>query len=84
MNIRDYESPTYRSLMKRDLIAGVSQTVFIILMMATFFFVFYLAWYWFLIVLAGLFVTARLLTKRDPFLLDIILSSLMQPDDLEP
>jgi type IV secretory pathway VirB3-like protein len=84
MGIRNYESPTYRSLMKRELVGGVSQTVFIVLMLSTFFFVFYLTWYWFLAVIAALFIIARLLTKKDEFLLDIILSSLTQPDDLEP
>lgn len=74
------ESPVHYSLLQRELLAGVPHTIMLALLMLAIFTVYMAKMYFFAPIVVGLYVTARILTKKDPFLMDVILISLFQHD----
>lgn len=84
MSIIDFSVPVHRSLHQRDLIAGVPHLALLALVIFAIITVYMAQLYWFLPVVVVLYVAMRLMTKRDPFLLDIVLQSITQDDYLIP
>lgn len=82
--ITDYSWKVHRSLLRRDLVAGVSRTTFAIIIALTVYMVFGVRQYWFAAVAVILYLIVRALTKSDEYLVEIILDALMLPDDLYP
>ncbi len=80
---KDYSYPVHRSIMKRQLIFGVPTVPLIIVVITTFiilidFKVIAIIPFSVLIILL-----IREITKKDEYLLEIFLQSLLQPDELE-
>ena len=80
---QDYAIPVHRSLLKRDLILGVSTTL-VILFCATVIVVLGFNFYWFLIVTGIALSVVRLMTKKDEYYVEILLNTVNEPDELYP
>jgi len=75
--------PIYRSLMGRDLYAGIALIPLILLLYVTVLFVLAFSMPYFLIVTIFLWLVLKIFTDKDEFLVDIAFSSLFQPDYLD-
>lgn len=84
MSVRDYAVPVHRSLMQRDLILGIPAIGMLILLLAGVFTMYILRQYYFGFFLAALYIMMRLLTKKDPYLIDILFEHVNQKDYLVP
>ena len=82
--ISDYSWKVHRSLLRRDLVAGVSRITFAIIISLTVYMVFGVRQYWFVAVSTVIYLVVRALTKSDEYLVEIILDALLLPDDLYP
>ena len=82
--ITDYSWKVHRSLLRRDLVAGVSRLTFAVIISLTIYMVFGVRQYWFVAVSAVIYLVVRALTKSDEYLVEIILDALLLPDDLYP
>ena len=82
--ISDYSWKVHRSLLRRDLVAGVSRMTFAIIISLTVYMVFGVRQYWFVAVSIVIYLVVRALTKSDEYLVEIILDALLLPDDLYP
>ena len=82
--ISDYSWKVHRSLLRRDLVAGVSRLTFAIIISLTVYMVFGVRQYWFVAVSVVIYLVVRALTKSDEYLVEIILDALLLPDDLYP
>lgn len=82
--LADFSSPVHTSLLQRELLAGVPHIIMLALLMLGIFTVYMAKMYFFAPVIIGLYIAARILTKKDPFLLDVILISLLQQDEYIP
>ena len=80
--IYDFAIPVRRSVIHRDLMLGIPFIPFILLAFVTIFMVFSFQQYVFLIITIASWFILRQITKSDEWLLDIVLSSLLQPDEL--
>jgi type IV secretory pathway VirB3-like protein len=80
--IIDFAIPVRRSVIHRDLMLGIPFIPFILLAFVTIFMVFSFQQYAFLIITIASWFILRQITKSDEWLLDIVLSSLLQPDEL--
>ncbi|MDR2923858.1 MAG: VirB3 family type IV secretion system protein [Treponema sp.] len=80
--IIDFAIPVRRSVIHRDLMLGIPFVPFILLAFVTIFMVFSFQQYVFLVITAASWFMLRQITKSDEWLLDIVLSSLLQPDEL--
>lgn len=72
--------PVHRSLLPRELIAGVPQAGVLILFFLGLIFVYGLRLYWSLVPIALIYLLMRYLTKQDQWLIDILLDNIMQKD----
>lgn len=82
-SITDFTVPVFKSFQQEDLLLGVQKGVFIILFM-----IFTIISYLFgflpgCVLTVVIYVPARILTKKDPHMISIALSSLLEPDLLE-
>jgi len=80
--IIDFAIPVRRSVIHRDLMLGIPFIPFILLAFITIFMVFSFQQYVFLVITVASWFVLRQITKSDEWLLDIVLSSLLQPDEL--
>jgi len=80
--IIDFAIPVRRSVIHRDLMLGIPFIPFVLLAFITIFMVFSFQQYAFLVITAISWFILRQITKSDEWLLDVVLSSLLQPDDL--
>ncbi|MDR2952684.1 MAG: VirB3 family type IV secretion system protein [Treponema sp.] len=80
--IIDFAIPVRRSVIHRDLMLGIPFVPFVLLAFITIFMVFSFQQYAFLVITAASWFMLRQITKSDEWLLDIVLSSLLQPDEL--
>ena len=80
--IIDFAIPVRRSVIHRDLMLGIPFVPFVLLAFITIFMVFSFQQYVFLVITAASWFILRQITKSDEWLLDVVLSSLLQPDDL--
>ena len=80
--IIDFAIPVRRSVIHRDLMLGIPFIPFILLAFVTIFMVFSFQQYAFLVITVASWFILRQITKSDEWLLDIVLSSLLQPDEL--
>jgi type IV secretory pathway VirB3-like protein len=80
--IYDFAIPVRRSVIHRDLMLGIPFIPFVLLAFVTIFMVFSFQQYVFLVITAVSWFILRQITKNDEWLLDIVLSSLLQPDEL--
>ncbi|HOS36441.1 MAG TPA: VirB3 family type IV secretion system protein [Treponemataceae bacterium] len=84
MSVRDYSVPVHRSLMQRELILGIPALGMLSLLLVAVFTMYILQQYYFGIFIAILYVVMRILTKKDPYLIDILIEHVNQKDFLVP
>jgi type IV secretory pathway VirB3-like protein len=87
MNIdrpQDYCIKVHRSLLKRDLIAGISKLAIIIIFVLTVILSIGFRQFWFIGVGVILYIVFRICTKKDEYLVEIVMNSLFKPDELIP
>lgn len=84
MSVRDYEEPVRRSLMQRELMLGVPPVGMFILILLGVFTMYILQQYYFGFSIAILYFVMRFLTKKDPYLIDILVEHVNQKDYLVP
>jgi type IV secretory pathway TrbD component len=84
MNTREFAQPVHRSLMQRELILGIPPMGILVLLLLAAFFMYILEQYILGIPIAGLYILMRFLTKRDPYMIDILLEHINQKDLLIP
>lgn len=84
MNLRNYSQPVHRSLIHRNLIFGIPAVGMMILLIIAVFTMYILQQYYFGFVIFALFITMRIMTKKDPYLVDILVTHVNQKDMLIP
>lgn len=84
MSVRDYSVPVHRSLIQRELILGIPALGMLALLLVAVFTMYILQQYYFGIFIAILYVVMRILTKKDPYLIDILIEHVNQKDFLVP
>jgi type IV secretory pathway VirB3-like protein len=80
--IQDYAIPVHRSIIHRDLWIGVPLLPLVLLGMITILMVFNFNQPAFLVITVIIWYILKSITKNDEWLLDIVISSLLQPDEL--
>lgn len=84
MSLRDYSQPVHRSLICRDLIFGIPALGMLILLLIGVFTMYILEQYYFGFILIILYIVMRFLTKKDPYLIEILIKHINQKDFLVP
>jgi type IV secretory pathway VirB3-like protein len=79
MNTRG-EYPSHKSLMRRELVLGVPPLGMLAVLLLVIIFVYNLGLYLMLVPIAVFYIAMRLLSKRDPFLVDIVLDDIVAKD----
>jgi type IV secretory pathway VirB3-like protein len=79
-----YGRKVHRSLIQRDLVAGVPEIGLFLILMLGLIFVFGLEIYFMIIPIIILYVIMRVLTKRDPYMIDIVVDNISQKDVFFP
>jgi type IV secretory pathway TrbD component len=69
-----------RSLLARELMGGVPQAGLLVLFMLGVIFIYGLRLYFMSVPILVLYIVMRLLTKRDPWLIDIVIENIHQKD----
>ena len=83
-SLTDFSMPVFKSFQQEDLIMGVQKPIFIGVLL-----VFVLTWYLFgtfpsLLITIVVYIPCFLITKHDPHMLTIAISSIfIEPDELE-
>ena len=84
VNMSAYRRPVRRSLLQRDLLGGVPQAGLLLLLVLGAVFVYGLGLYFMTVPLIILYLVMRALTRRDQWLIDIVLDNVMQKDRYVP
>lgn len=84
VDTRGFARRVRRSLLQRDLMAGVPQTGLFLLFLMAVVFLYGLRLYFMIIPIVILYLVMRVLTKRDPWLIDIVMDNIMQKDRFLP
>jgi type IV secretory pathway TrbD component len=79
-----YSRKVHRSLLQRELVGGVPEVGLFLLLMLVLIFVFGLELYFMLIPIVILYIIMRVLTKRDPYMIDIVIDNVFQKDVFYP
>ncbi|MCD1653528.1 VirB3 family type IV secretion system protein [Treponema zuelzerae] len=74
----------HRSLMQRDLVLGIPSMGMLILLLLGVFTMYILKQYYFGVIIAALYIAMRIMTKKDPYLIDILIEHVNQKDYLVP
>ncbi len=70
--------------MQRELVLGIPAMGMLILLLVGVFTMYILKQYYFGFIIAALYVVMRVLTKKDPYLIDILIEHVNQKDYLVP
>jgi len=84
VNMSQYKQPVHRSLLPREMMAGVPQAGLLVILMLALVFIYGLNMYFAAIPLALLYFFMRHLSKKDQWLIDNVLENIMQKDKLIP
>jgi type IV secretory pathway VirB3-like protein len=84
MTSREYALPVHRSLLERELIVGVPPLGILLILLFATFFVYILKQYFMIIPIAIVYVVMRILTKKDPYMVDMVIEHINQKDILIP
>ena len=84
IDMRPFTRPVHRSLLQRELMGGVPQLGLLLLFMLGVIFIYGLAMYFMLVPIVLLYFIMRHLTKKDPWLIDIVMENIKQKDILLP
>jgi type IV secretory pathway VirB3-like protein len=70
--------------MQRELVLGIPSMGMLILLLIGVFTMYILKQYYFGFIIAALYITMRIMTKKDPYLIDILIEHVNQKDYLVP
>ena len=84
VDTQSYKKTVHRSLLQRDLLGGIPQVGMLLLLMLAAVFMYGLELYLSIVPIVILYFVMRLLTKKDPWLIDIVLDNIGQKDILLP
>ena len=84
VDMSEYKQKVHRSLLQREMLGGVPQTGLILLIVLGTVFIYGLRLYFMIVPLAVLYIVMRALTRRDQWLIDIVMDNIMQKDKLIP
>ena len=84
VDMRPYAIKVRRSLLQRDLLGGVPQMGLIFIFVMSVVFVYVLRLYIMIVPILILYFVMRILTKKDPWLIDIVIDSIQQKDIFIP
>jgi len=84
VDMSQFKLPIHRSLLQRELVAGVPQAGIFILFLLGLIFVYGLRMYFVIVPIVLIYFIMRHLTKQDPWLIDIVLDNIMQKDRYIP
>ncbi|MDR0513397.1 MAG: VirB3 family type IV secretion system protein [Treponema sp.] len=79
-----YKQKVHRSLLQREMLGGVPQAGLILLIVLSTVFIYGMRMYFMIVPIAVLYIVMRALTKRDQWLIDIVLDNIQQKDKLIP
>jgi len=79
-----HKQPVHRSLLPREMMAGVPQAGLLVILMLALVFIYGLEMYIAAVPLALLYFVMRHLSKKDHWLIDNVLENIMQKDKLIP
>lgn len=80
VDMSEYKKHVHRSLLPREMIAGVPQAGLGIIFFLGLVFIYGFKWYFMIIPIAILYFVMRHLTKEDQWYVDIVLTNIMQKD----
>jgi type IV secretory pathway TrbD component len=80
VNMKPYGRQVRRSLLQRELVAGVPQAGLFLLFLLAVVFMYGLELYFMGVPIVILYLVMRALTGRDPWLIDIVLENISQKD----
>jgi type IV secretory pathway VirB3-like protein len=78
--MRPYSVKVHRSLLNRELIAGIPQVGLLGLIIISVFFLYVLRMIFMIIPIVVLYFIMRFLTAKDPWMIDIVLESIRQKE----
>ena len=84
IDMNNFKQPVHRSLLQREMIGGVPQAGLFIVFMLGLIFVYGMRLYLALVPIVLLYFVMRHLTKRDQWLIDIVLGNISQKDAYLP
>jgi type IV secretory pathway TrbD component len=84
IDLRSCARPVHRSLLEREMLAGVPQAGLFILFLLAVVFVYGMRLYFMIAFIVVLYFVMRALTKKDPWLIDIVLENINQKDVFIP
>jgi len=79
-----YKQKVHRSLLPREMLAGIPQSGLMLLAFLGVIFIYGMRLFFMIVPIAVLFIVMRILTKRDQWLIDIVLDNIQQKDKLIP
>jgi len=80
LDMRSYSRKVRRSLLNRELMAGIPQVGLLGLIVMSVFFLYILRLFFMIVPVVILYFIMRFLTARDPWMIDISLDSIQQKD----
>ena len=80
--LQDFAIPVHRSIIKRDLYMGVPLLPLMIVLLLTVVMIFSFRQFAFIAISIILIIILREVTKKDEYLLDILIMHLLDPDEL--
>jgi type IV secretory pathway VirB3-like protein len=84
VNMQSSSRKVRRSLLQRELLGGVPQAGLLLLFMMAVVFIYGLELYFMAVPIVILYLVMRILTARDPWLIDIVLENIAQKDRFIP
>jgi len=84
VDMSEYKQKVHRSLLQREMLGGVPQIGLIFLIVFGTVLIYGLRLYFMIVPLAVLYIVMRALTRRDQWLIDIVMDNIMQKDKLIP
>jgi len=80
IDMSDYTQPVHRSLLPREMIAGVPQAGLFIIFISGLIFIYALGWYFMIVPIAIGYFYMRYLTGKDQWSIDIGIANMLQKD----
>jgi type IV secretory pathway VirB3-like protein len=84
INTRNYRRLVRRSLLQRELLGGIPQMGLIGLVVFAVMFLYVFSMYFMIVPIVIMYFIMRYLTKKDPWLIDIVLDNIRQKDVFIP
>ena len=78
--MNEYKQPVHRSLLPREMIAGIPQAGLFIIFLSGLIFIYGFRFYFMIVPIAVGYFIMRHLTNKDQWYIDIVLSNMMQKD----